>query len=103
MGVVLNTNTSSLFVNRALRNIGHEKVSAAEKLSTGSRLNNAGDDGAGLSISAKINSKIRGVGSAQQNIMNAIGVVDHTQAGLFQVLDELQSVRELAIQAYNGN
>ncbi|NQY79546.1 MAG: flagellin [Candidatus Caenarcaniphilales bacterium] len=102
MGIVLNTNTSSLFANRALRHAGDQTVKTTEKLSTGLRINRAGDDSAGMSISTKIDTRLRGINSAQKNIQNAMGVIDQTQSGLLEVFDELQAIREIAIQAYNS-
>ena len=102
MGIVLNTNTASLFATRALRNANYDTVKTTEKLSTGMRINAAADDSAGLSITTKINTRLRGVNSAQKNIESAIGVIDQTQAGLLKVMDELQTIRELTVQAYNS-
>ncbi|MCH2226323.1 MAG: flagellin [Candidatus Caenarcaniphilales bacterium] len=73
-----------------------------EKLSTGKRVNRAGDDVASLSISAKLDSKIKGLGQAKKNIMGAIGHLDVASGAMNATLDNLQRIRELFVQGSNG-
>ncbi len=65
MGVIINTNNASLFAARAVRNAASQDAKSIEKLSSGLRINRAGDDAAGLSISEKLNTKLRGIRQAE--------------------------------------
>jgi flagellin len=73
-----------------------------EKLSTGYRINKAGDDAAGLSISQKMTTLIRGMDQAKRNIGDGIGMISTIDGALGTVQDNLQRIRELTIQALNG-
>jgi flagellin len=102
MGITVNTNTQSLFAQRALReNTGMLKKSL-EKLSTGSRINRAGDDAAGLSVSQKATTLIKGMDQAQRNIGDGLAMISTIDGALGVVQDNLQRIRELTVQASNG-
>ena len=102
MGITINTNTQSLFAQRALReNTGMMKKSL-EKLSTGSRINRAGDDAAGLSITQKSTTLIKGMDQAQRNIGDGLAMISTMDGALGVVQDNLQRIRELTVQALNG-
>jgi flagellin len=102
MGITVNTNTQSLFAQRALRkNTGMLKDSL-EKLSTGSRINRAGDDAAGLSIGQKMTTLIKGMDQAQRNIGDGVAMISTIDGALGVVQDNLQRIRELTVQAANG-
>ena len=73
-----------------------------EKLSTGSRINRAGDDAAGLSISEGMTSDIKGFQKAKQNVGDGISLIQTAEGALSIVQDNLQRVRELYVQAVNG-
>jgi flagellin len=73
-----------------------------EKLSTGSRINRAGDDAAGLSISQKSTTLIRGMDQAQRNIGDGLAMISTIDGALGVVQDNLQRIRELTVQAING-
>ncbi len=102
MSIIVNTNTSSLFAQRALGKNAFEMQKSIEKLSTGSRINRAGDDAAGLSISEGMTSDIRGLQKAKQNVGDGISLLQTAEGALGIVQDNLQRVRELFVQATNG-
>jgi len=102
MSIIINTNTQSIFAQRALGSNTFNMQKSIEKLSTGFRINRAGDDAAGLSISEKLTSQIRGLEKASQNIGDGISLVQTAEGGLSVVQDNLQRIRELVVQASNG-
>jgi flagellin len=102
MGIIVNTNTQSLFAQRALRSNTKMVQSSIEKLSTGFRINRAGDDAAGLSIAQKMTTLIRGMDQAQRNIGDGIAMISTIDGALGVVQDNLQRIRELTVQALNG-
>jgi flagellin len=102
MGVIINTNNASLFAARAVRNAASQDAKSIEKLSSGLRINRAGDDAAGLSISEKLNTKLRGIRQAERNINDAFGVLDYAYSGIEYAKEQFQRVRELWVQAENG-
>ena len=102
MAVYINTNTQSIFAQRALSKGVSSLQSNIEKLSTGFRINRAADDSAGLSISEKLTSQIRGLEKAEQNIGDGISMVQTAEGALSVVQDNLQRIRELVVQAENG-
>ncbi len=102
MPIIVNTNTSSLFAQRALGKNALDMQKSIEKLSTGSRINRAGDDAAGLSISEGLTSDIKGLQKAKQNTGDGISLLQTAEGALSIVQDNLQRVRELFVQASNG-
>jgi flagellin len=102
MSIYVNTNTQSLFAQRALGNNTSSMQRSIEKLSTGFRINRAADDAAGLSISEKLTAQIRGLDKAAQNIGDGISLVQTAEGGLTVIQDNLQRIRELWVQAVNG-
>lgn len=102
MSLIISTNIQSLFAQRAL---GRNTVSlqrSIEKLSTGSKLNRAADDAAGLSISENLNSQIRGLEKARQNAGDGISFIQTAEGSLSVVHENLQRIRELVVQAMTG-
>ena len=81
---------------------GRSLNKSIEKLSTGKRLNRAGDDVASMSIATKIDKDIRGIDQAQRNVMDAIGHMEVAEGGLLKSLENVQRVRELMVQGLNG-
>jgi flagellin len=100
--MVINHNLSSMYANRLLkyRELGLNKD--IEKLSSGQRINRAGDDASGLAVSEKLRSQIRGLNQAERNIGNAVSFIQTTEGYLQESQDILHRVRELSVQAANG-
>ncbi|MBR5645747.1 MAG: flagellin [Treponema sp.] len=100
--MIINHNMSSLYADRVL-NISNDNIMKnMEKLSSGERINRAGDDASGLAVSEKMRSQIRGLNQASKNIMNGVSFIQTTEGYLNETTDILQRVRELAIQSANG-
>ena len=100
--MVINHNMSSMFANRTL-GISNEALKGdVEKLSSGQRINKAGDDASGLAVSEKMRSQIRGLNQANRNIQNGVSFIQTTEGYLQETQDILQRVRELAVQSANG-
>ena len=100
--MIINHNMSSLYTDRVL-NISNDSIMKnMEKLSSGERINRAGDDASGLAVSEKMRSQIRGLNQASKNIQNGVSFIQTTEGYLGETTDILQRVRELAVQAANG-
>jgi flagellin len=100
--MIINHNMSSLYTDRVL-NISNDSIMKnMEKLSSGERINRAGDDASGLAVSEKMRSQIRGLNQASKNITNAVSFIQTTEGYLGGTTDILQRVRELAVQSANG-
>ena len=100
--MIINHNMSSLYADRVL-NISNDSIMKnMEKLSSGERINRAGDDASGLAVSEKMRSQIRGLNQASKNIQNGVSFIQTTEGYLAETTDILQRVRELAVQAANG-
>ena len=100
--MVINHNMSSMFANRTL-GISNEALKGdVENLSSGQRINKAGDDASGLAVSEKMRSQIRGLNQANRNIQNGVSFIQTTEGYLQETQDILQRVRELAVQSANG-
>ncbi|MCW2279465.1 flagellin [Heliophilum fasciatum] len=84
-----------------LLNIEKRKAIATERLSSGLRINHAGDDAAGLTISEKMRAQIRGLSQAGRNIQDGISLSQTAEGGLAEITNNLQRIRELAVQAAN--
>jgi len=100
--MVINHNLSAMYANRSLgvTNLSVEK--SMEKLSSGMRINRAGDDASGLAVSEKMRAQIRGLNQASKNASNGISFIQTTEGYLQESQDILQRVRELAVQSSNG-
>ena len=101
MGLFVNTNVSSL---NAQRNLGHSSrglATSIERISSGLRINSAGDDAAGLAISERFHSQIRGLSRAMRNANDAISLTQVAEGALQETTDILQRIRELSVQAAN--
>ena len=98
----INNNISSLYASR-MENINTTNLQKSmEKLSSGEKINRAGDDAAGLSISEKMRSQIRGLNQASKNVSNGVSFIQTTEGYLNETSDILQRIRELAVQGSNG-
>ncbi|MFY8054202.1 MAG: flagellin [Limnohabitans sp.] len=98
---VINTNVKSLQAQDAL-NINNRNLSTAmQRLSTGSRINSASDDAAGLAISTRMDSQVRGLNMAIKNANDAISVTQTAEGAMDEVTNILQRMRELSVQSAN--
>lgn len=100
--MIINHNMSSLYTDRVLGISNDSIMKNMEKLSSGERINRAGDDASGLAVSEKMRSQIRGLNQASKNITNAVSFIQTTEGYLGETTDILQRVRELAVQSANG-
>lgn len=99
---VINTNVKALVAQDAL-NINARKMSKAmQQLSTGLRVNGAADDAAGLAISSRMTSQIRGLDQAVRNANDAMSLLETAEGAMVEVSDMMQRMRELAVQASSG-
>ena len=99
---VVNTNVGATIAQNALMKNEREMNTAMERLSTGSRINGAKDDAAGLAISSRMTSQIRGLDMGIRNANDAISMLQTADGAMVEVTNMLQRMRELAIQASNG-
>ncbi len=99
---VVNTNVKSMVAQDAMMKVGRDLSTAMERLSTGKRINSAKDDAAGLSISNRMDSQIRGLNMAIKNANDGISLMQTAEGALDEVTSSLQRMRELAVQAANG-
>ena len=100
--MIINHNMSSLYADRVLGISNDGIMKNIEKLSSGERINRAGDDASGLAVSEKMRSQIRGLNQASRNIENGVSFIQTTEGYLTETTDILQRVRELAVQSANG-
>jgi len=100
--MIINHNMSALFAHRQLTFNNMNVDKNMEKLSSGQRINRAGDDASGLAVSEKMRAQIRGLQRAEQNAQDAISFIQTTEGYLSETTSILQRLRELAIQASNG-
>jgi flagellin len=100
--MVINHNLSAMFANRSLGVTNGNLTKNNERLSSGLRINRAGDDASGLAVSEKMRSQIRGLNQASMNAQNGISFIQTTEGYLQESQDILQRIRELAVQSANG-
>jgi flagellin len=101
---VINTNISSMQAQNSVRTTGLNLSTAMERLSSGIRINSAKDDAAGLAISTRMTASIRGISAAIRNANDGISLTQTAEGSLSQISDNLQRIRELAVQSANtGN
>ena len=101
MGLVINTNVASLAAQRQLHNNTNMVNGSFEKLASGMRINRAADDAAGLNISENLITQIRGNNKALSNAQDGVNILQIAEGALNVITENLQRVRELAIQAAN--
>jgi len=99
---VINTNTKALVAQESMRSSNMNLSQAMERLSTGSKVNSAKDDAAGLAITNRMTSQIRGMAKAINNTNDAISMSQTAEGAIGNVGDILQRMRELAVQAGTG-
>ncbi len=102
MAQVINSNIPSLTAQRNLNMSQSSLNTALERLSSGLRINSAKDDAAGLAISERMSSQIRGLNQAARNASDGISLSQTAEGALTQISDNLQRIRELSIQAANA-
>ena len=100
--MIINHNMSAMYAQRNTGLVGTGIAKDIEKLSSGMRINRAGDDASGLAVSEKMRSQIRGLNQAGQNIQNGVSFIQATEGYLAETTDIMQRLRELAVQAANG-
>lgn len=100
--MIINHNMSAANANRNLGVRGEEVAKNMEKLSSGLRINKAGDDASGLAVSEKLRSQVRGLNQATKNIQNGISFIQTSEGYLQETQDILHRIRELAVQSANG-
>ncbi|MET0288174.1 MAG: flagellin [Pseudoxanthomonas sp.] len=102
MAQVINTNTMSLNTQRNLNTNGASLATSIQRLSSGLRINSAKDDAAGLAISQRMTTQIRGMDVAARNANDGISLAQTAEGALSSIGENLQRIRELAVQAANG-
>jgi flagellin len=100
--MIINHNLSSINANRVLKFNDINVSKDMEKLSSGIRINKAGDDASGLAVSEKMRSQIRGLLQAERNVENGISLIQTAEGYLQESQDVIQRLRELSIQSSNG-
>lgn len=103
MSNVINTNVKSIMAQNALVTNNRSLEKAMQQLSTGKRINSAADDAAGLAISDKMTSQIRGLNQAIRNANDGISMLQTAEGALIETTNMLQRMRELAVQASTGS
>lgn len=99
MGLRIATNVTALNAQRQMANTRQNLDRSLERLASGSRINNAGDDAAGLAISESLRAQIRGFKQAKRNAMDGISLIQVSEGGLNEISNILVRLRELSIQA----
>jgi flagellin len=102
MSQVINTNVMSLSAQRNLATSGSQLSQSLQRLSSGLRINSAKDDAAGLAISQRMTAQIRGLSAAIRNAQDAVSLTQTAEGALGSVSNNLQRMRELAVQSANG-
>lgn len=102
MALVINTNVAALSAQRQLNSSGREAAGAMERLASGQRINSAADDAAGLVLSNRMTSQIRGLNQAVRNANDGISLIQTAEGALDESTNILQRIRELSVQSANG-
>ena len=103
MGMTINTNVASLNAQRNLNTTQNAVQIALQRLSSGLRINSAKDDAAGLAISARMTAQINGMNQAARNANDGVSLAQTAEGDLAQISNNLQRIRELAVQAANAS
>src|SRR5687767_15961872 len=102
MAMSINTNISSLTAQRSSGGVQSQLATAMARLSSGLRINSAKDDAAGLAISERFTTQIRGLSQAARNANDAISLAQTAEGALGNTGENLQRIRELAVQSANA-
>ncbi len=100
--MIINHNLSAMTADRYLKIANQDTASDMAKLSSGLRINRAGDDASGLAVSEKMRAQIRGLNQASRNGSDGISFIQTTEGFLQETTDIIQRIRELAVQSSNG-
>ncbi|MFP4178963.1 MAG: flagellin [Spirochaetaceae bacterium] len=100
--MIINHNMSAMYANRQLGMRSESTQNNIEKLSSGMRINRAGDDASGLAVSEKLRGQIKGLNQAERNIQNGVSFIQTTEGYLQETQDILHRLRELSVQSANG-
>jgi flagellin len=100
--MIINHNMSASYANRQLSLTQGDVAKDIEKLSSGQRINRAGDDASGLAVSEKMRGQIRGLNQAERNIQDGVSFIQSTEGYLQETQDILHRLRELSVQSANG-
>ncbi|MBM7456555.1 flagellin [Oceanisphaera litoralis] len=103
MAITVNSNISALTAQRNLSNSSNALTTSMERLSSGSRINSAKDDAAGLQIANRLNSQVRGLGVAMKNANDGISIAQTAEGAMQESTNILQRMRDLSLQAANGS
>ncbi|MDG1698527.1 MAG: flagellin [Paracoccaceae bacterium] len=101
MALTVATNTGALMAQAAASSVNKDMEIAMERLSTGKRINSASDDAAGVAIASRLTSEIKGINQSIRNAMDGQAMIDTAEGALDEVVNLLQRMRELAVQAAN--
>ena len=99
---VINTNVSAMYSQNAMKTNARAMSTAMEQLSTGSRINSAKDDAAGLAIGQNMTSQVRGLNQAVRNVNDGINMMQTAEGAMVEQSNMLQRMRELAVQSANA-
>ena len=99
---VINTNVTALYSQNAMKTNARSMNTVMEQLSTGSRVNSAKDDAAGLAIGQNMTSQVRGLNQAVRNLNDGVNMLQTAEGAMVEQSNMLQRMRELAVQAMNG-
>jgi len=99
---VINTNVSATLASNAIKRNDRDMTTAMERLSTGLRINSAGDDAAGLAISARMSSQVKGLEQAARNANDGISMLQVAEGAVSEISNMLGRMKELAVQASSG-
>lgn len=102
MAITVNTNVTGMTAQRNLTQSSNALATSMERLATGSRINSAKDDAAGLQISNRLNSQVRGLGVAMKNASDGISIAQTAEGAMNESTSILQRMRDLALQSANG-
>ncbi|WP_346351804.1 flagellin [Oceanimonas sp. AH20CE76] len=102
MAITVNTNVTGMTAQRNLTQSSNALATSMERLATGSRINSAKDDAAGLQISNRLNSQVRGLGVAMKNASDGISIAQTAEGAMNESTSILQRIRDLALQSANG-
>ena len=102
MALYINSNTSSMIAQRYMTKNTNSLSTSLERLSSGSKINHAGDDAAGLALSESLRSQVRGTQQSIDNIQDGINMLQIAEGGLEIIGDSLQRIRELTVQSANA-
>ncbi|OPA75659.1 flagellin [Paenibacillus selenitireducens] len=100
--MIINHNLNAMNAHRNLQGSNIAQGKSSEKLSSGYKINRAADDAAGLSISEKMRTQIRGLNQAQSNVQDGVSLVQTAEGAMNEVSDMLSRMKELAVKASNG-